>query len=146
MISKENNASSVDYVDIMTTSGGIELILIPSLAAIIIFRLPWTWKTNKLIMKFIHAGFNLAAFICATISFVAVFDFHNAAKIPNMYSLHSWLGLAALILFALQVHNYHMKLFVNREEACRVFLIKNYLLINTTKFRPRHQNHATPDF
>lgn len=70
--------------------------------AIIVFRLPWTWKCSKLIMKFIHAGLNLAAFICATISFVAVFDFHNAAKIPNMYSLHSWLGLAALTLFALQ--------------------------------------------
>ncbi|XP_034549598.1 cytochrome b reductase 1 [Notolabrus celidotus] len=72
-------------------------------AAIIVFRLPWTWQCNKLIMKFIHAGLNLAAFICATISFVAVFDFHNAANIPNMYSLHSWLGLAALILFSLQI-------------------------------------------
>ncbi|XP_074551266.1 plasma membrane ascorbate-dependent reductase CYBRD1 [Halichoeres trimaculatus] len=71
--------------------------------AIIVFRLPWTWKCSKLIMKFIHAGLNLAAFTCATISFVAVFDFHNAANIPNMYSLHSWLGLAALILFGLQI-------------------------------------------
>uniref|UniRef100_A0A3Q3FWI5 Plasma membrane ascorbate-dependent reductase CYBRD1 n=2 Tax=Labrus bergylta TaxID=56723 RepID=A0A3Q3FWI5_9LABR len=72
-------------------------------AAIIVFRLPWTWRCSKLIMKFIHAGLNLAAFICATISFVAVFDFHNAAQIPNMYSLHSWLGLAALVLFCLQI-------------------------------------------
>ncbi|XP_034740983.1 cytochrome b reductase 1 isoform X2 [Etheostoma cragini] len=37
------------------------------------------------------------------IAMVAVFDFHNAAKIPNMYSLHSWLGLTALILFCLQL-------------------------------------------
>ncbi|XP_035532523.1 cytochrome b reductase 1 [Morone saxatilis] len=71
--------------------------------AIIVYRLPWTWKCSKLIMKFIHAGLNLLAFILAVISMVAVFDFHNAAKIPNMYSLHSWLGLIAVILYCLQL-------------------------------------------
>ncbi|XP_026231412.1 cytochrome b reductase 1 [Anabas testudineus] len=71
--------------------------------AIIVYRLPWTWKCSKLMMKFIHAGLNLLAFIFAVISLVAVFDFHNAAKIPNMYSLHSWLGLVAVILYCLQL-------------------------------------------
>ncbi|XP_054472001.1 plasma membrane ascorbate-dependent reductase CYBRD1 [Anoplopoma fimbria] len=71
--------------------------------AIIVYRLPWTWQYSKLLMKFIHAGLHLLAFIFAVISMVAVFDFHNAAKIPNMYSLHSWLGLAAVILFCLQL-------------------------------------------
>lgn len=75
----------------------------PSLAAIIVYRLPWTWNCSKLTMKFIHAGLNLLAFICAVIAMVAVFDFHNTAKIPNMYSLHSWLGLIAVILYCLQV-------------------------------------------
>ncbi|XP_076025937.1 plasma membrane ascorbate-dependent reductase CYBRD1 [Genypterus blacodes] len=70
--------------------------------AIIVYRLPWTWRCSKLVMKFAHAGLNLLAFIFAVIAMVAVFDFHNAAKIPNMYSLHSWLGLAAVILYALQ--------------------------------------------
>lgn len=55
-------------------------------------------------MKFIHAGLHLLAFIFAVIAMVAVFDFHNAAQIPNMYSLHSWLGLVALTLFCLQVN------------------------------------------
>lgn len=54
-------------------------------------------------MKFIHAGLNLLAFALVVISMVAVFDFHNSAKIPNMYSLHSWLGLAAVLLYCLQV-------------------------------------------
>uniref|UniRef100_A0A3Q0T3W6 Transmembrane ascorbate-dependent reductase CYB561 n=1 Tax=Amphilophus citrinellus TaxID=61819 RepID=A0A3Q0T3W6_AMPCI len=36
------------------------------------------------------------------ISFVAVFDFHRASKIPDMYSLHSWCGMITLILFCLQ--------------------------------------------
>ncbi|KAG7258300.1 hypothetical protein CRUP_009603 [Coryphaenoides rupestris] len=53
--------------------------------AIIVYRLPWTWKFRKLTMKFVHAGLHLLAFLCAVIAFVAVFDFHNAAKIPNMY-------------------------------------------------------------
>lgn len=71
--------------------------------AIIVYRLPWTWHISKLTMKFIHAGLNTLAFIFAVISMVAVFDFHNGAKIPNMYSLHSWLGLMAVILYCLQL-------------------------------------------
>nr|XP_046261212.1 plasma membrane ascorbate-dependent reductase CYBRD1 [Scatophagus argus] len=71
--------------------------------AIIVYRLPWTWQRSKLLMKFIHAGLNLVAFIFAVIATVAVFDYHNAAKIPNMYSLHSWLGLIAVILYCLQL-------------------------------------------
>lgn len=71
--------------------------------AIVVYRLPWTWKCSKLMMKFIHAGLNVLAFILAIISLVAVFDFHNMQNIPNMYSLHSWVGLAAVILFSLQV-------------------------------------------
>ncbi|XP_057707491.1 plasma membrane ascorbate-dependent reductase CYBRD1 [Corythoichthys intestinalis] len=71
--------------------------------AIIVYRLPWTWKYNKLIMKFVHATLNLVAFIFAVVATVAVFDFHNDANIPNMYSLHSWVGLAAVILYGLQL-------------------------------------------
>ncbi|KAF4086978.1 hypothetical protein AMELA_G00090610 [Ameiurus melas] len=71
--------------------------------AIVVYRLPWTWKCSKLMMKFIHAGLNVLAFILAVISLVAVFDFHNVQNIPNMYSLHSWVGLAAVILFSLQI-------------------------------------------
>lgn len=71
--------------------------------AIIIFRLPWTWACNKLLMKWIHATLHLLAFTLAVVSTVAVFDFHNTAKIPNMYSLHSWLGIAAVVLYCLQI-------------------------------------------
>ncbi|XP_028311570.1 transmembrane ascorbate-dependent reductase CYB561 isoform X2 [Gouania willdenowi] len=34
--------------------------------------------------------------------FVAVFDVHRASKIPDMYSLHSWCGMATFILFCVQ--------------------------------------------
>ncbi|NWI20665.1 CYBR1 reductase, partial [Crypturellus soui] len=71
--------------------------------AIIVYRLPWTWKCSKLLMKFIHAGLNTIAMILAIVSMVAVFDYHNASNIPNMYSLHSWIGLTAVILYSLQL-------------------------------------------
>ncbi|KAG3274699.1 plasma membrane ascorbate-dependent reductase CYBRD1 isoform X1 [Ictidomys tridecemlineatus] len=71
--------------------------------AIIVYRLPWTWKCSKFLMKSIHAGLNGVATILAVIALVAVFDFHNAQNIPNMYSLHSWVGLAAVICYVLQL-------------------------------------------
>ncbi|NWH83339.1 CYBR1 reductase, partial [Aegithalos caudatus] len=71
--------------------------------AIIVYRLPWTWNCSKLLMKFIHAGLNTIAMILAIISVVAVFENHNAGNIPNMYSLHSWIGLAAVIFYCLQL-------------------------------------------
>ncbi|KFO15088.1 Cytochrome b reductase 1, partial [Balearica regulorum gibbericeps] len=72
-------------------------------SAIIVYRLPWTWKCSKLLMKFIHAGLNTIAMILAIVSMVAVFEFHNARNIPNMYSLHSWIGLTAVIFYSLQL-------------------------------------------
>ncbi|XP_060635086.2 plasma membrane ascorbate-dependent reductase CYBRD1 [Anolis sagrei] len=71
--------------------------------AIIVYRLPWTWKCHKLLMKFIHAGLNSIAFALAVVSLRAVFDFHNAKNIANMYSLHSWIGLSAVILYGVQL-------------------------------------------
>ncbi|XP_064290570.1 plasma membrane ascorbate-dependent reductase CYBRD1 [Passer domesticus] len=71
--------------------------------AIIVYRLPWTWKCSKLLMKFIHAGLNTIAMILAIVAMVAAFDYHNARNIPNMYSLHSWIGLTAVIFYALQL-------------------------------------------
>ncbi|XP_027493092.1 DDB1- and CUL4-associated factor 17 isoform X5 [Corapipo altera] len=71
--------------------------------AIIVYRLPWTWKCSKLLMKFIHAGLNTIALILAIVSMVAAFEYHNAQNIPNMYSLHSWIGLTALIFYSLQL-------------------------------------------
>ncbi|NXY27671.1 CYBR1 reductase, partial [Pomatorhinus ruficollis] len=71
--------------------------------AIIVYRLPWTWKCSKLLMKFIHAGLNTIAMILAIVALVAAFDFHNAGNYPNMYSLHSWIGLTAVIFYCLQL-------------------------------------------
>ncbi|XP_027534384.1 DDB1- and CUL4-associated factor 17 isoform X5 [Neopelma chrysocephalum] len=71
--------------------------------AIIVYRLPWTWKCSKLLMKFIHAGLNTIAMILAIVAMVAAFEYHNAQNIANMYSLHSWIGLTAVIFYSLQL-------------------------------------------
>jgi len=59
--------------------------------------------------KLLHTVFHILAIPCIAIGFIAVLDSHNLrtvdgnpAPIPNFYSLHSWIGLAAMGLFALQ--------------------------------------------
>jgi len=60
-------------------------------------------SAEKIVVKRIHAGLFSLAFVLAIIGLVAVFDFHNANNIRNMYSLHSWCGITTVILFALQL-------------------------------------------
>ncbi|XP_069327355.1 plasma membrane ascorbate-dependent reductase CYBRD1 isoform X1 [Eulemur rufifrons] len=71
--------------------------------AIIVYRLPWTWKCSKLLMKSIHAGLNTVAAILATISLVAVFENRNYRNITHLYSLHGWVGLTVVIFYVLQL-------------------------------------------
>jgi len=60
--------------------------------------------------KLLHTMFHLLAAPCIAIGFVAVWDYHNdrrdsqgnPAPVPHFYSLHSWMGLTTMGLFALQ--------------------------------------------
>ncbi|XP_005988043.1 lysosomal membrane ascorbate-dependent ferrireductase CYB561A3 [Latimeria chalumnae] len=70
--------------------------------AILVYRFPFSWPGSKLLWKVVHAGMTLAAFSLAVVGLVAVFTFHNKQKIPNLYSLHSWVGISTVILFACQ--------------------------------------------
>ncbi|KAM6115116.1 lysosomal membrane ascorbate-dependent ferrireductase CYB561A3 [Pterocles gutturalis] len=71
-------------------------------AVALIYRLPPTWSGPKLPWKVLHGALALAAFILAVLGLAAVFRFHNENGTPNMYSLHSWLGLATVLLFSCQ--------------------------------------------
>ncbi|KAM3863756.1 transmembrane ascorbate-dependent reductase CYB561 [Diretmus argenteus] len=53
-------------------------------------------------VKLLHAVIHLLALVISIIGIVAVFDFHRAAQIPDLYSLHSWCGLATFIFFCFQ--------------------------------------------
>lgn len=95
----DGTALQFNWHPVLTVTG---FVFIQGLA-IIVYRLPWTWKCSKFLMKSIHAGLNTIAAILVIISLVAVFDNRKAGNIPNMYSLHSWVGLIAVILYFLQL-------------------------------------------
>jgi cytochrome b-561 len=73
-----------------------------NLKAILIYRIfP---RTKKIIVKIVHAVLQVGVMAFAITALIAAFDSHNKRDqpIPNMYSLHSWVGLVAVILFSLQ--------------------------------------------
>lgn len=70
--------------------------------AILVYRLCRCGR--KIYNKLVHTILHLLVMPAAAIAVVAVFDFHSFKKppIPHLYSLHSWMGLGTLGLFALQ--------------------------------------------
>ncbi|XP_076233773.1 transmembrane ascorbate-dependent reductase CYB561 isoform X2 [Calliopsis andreniformis] len=62
-------------------------------------------NARKRRLKLIHGGIMMFVVVLVVIALVAVFDSHNLMTpepIPNMYSLHSWVGLTSVILFCCQ--------------------------------------------
>ncbi|NXM02698.1 CYAC3 protein, partial [Tyrannus savana] len=73
------------------------------LTAALVYRVPNTWNGPKLPWKLLHGGLALGAFVLTVLGLAAVFRFHNSNGTPNMYSLHSWMGLGTILLFSCQV-------------------------------------------
>jgi len=67
--------------------------------AILAYRgLPFSHDTNKVI----HLTFQSLGTISLSVGLRAVFRFHNEHAITNLYSLHSWVGIFTVALYALQ--------------------------------------------
>ncbi|XP_063720119.1 plasma membrane ascorbate-dependent reductase CYBRD1-like [Symsagittifera roscoffensis] len=54
-------------------------------------------------LKIIHTVIHLISAVCIIVALIAVVDQHNRAKLPNMYSLHSWAGIASIAMFFVQI-------------------------------------------
>merc|ERR1712045_490001 len=82
----------------------ISLIFLYGNGALIYRVIPARNESHKLKLKLGHAGTMMLAFILMVIGLQAAFDSHNLANPPkpNMYTLHSWVGLLAALLFGCQ--------------------------------------------
>lgn len=57
---------------------------------------------SKYTSKIIHGTLHVFAFVIALVGIIAVFQNHANSKIPHLYSIHSWCGIAVFILFFTQ--------------------------------------------
>lgn len=73
-------------------------------------------QESKTVIKLLHMFIQTVAFIVAVIGLKAAFDFHNHLNIPNMYSLHSWLGTTVVLLFTAQVNLINCLVAINSQQ------------------------------
>merc|ERR1711971_656386 len=78
----------------------ISLIFLYGNGALIYRIIPPKNEGHKLKLKLAHAGIMIVAFALMVIGLQAAFDSHNkpTPPKPNMYTLHSWVGLLAPLL------------------------------------------------
>ena len=62
-----------------------------------------TISGTKSFKKGVHLTLQFLSFILSVIGVWAALKFHNDKGIDNFYSLHSWMGLTCVFLFAAQV-------------------------------------------
>ena len=80
-------------------------------------------NARKMSLKIVHSLLQALALIISAVGLKAVFDSHNLAAEPhaNLYTLHSWIGLATIVLFGVQVSvtssfiTFHVR---HRDERC----------------------------
>ncbi|PSN36011.1 putative cytochrome b561 [Blattella germanica] len=95
---RSNPGLEFNWHPVLMTTGMIFLYA----NSIMIYRAFRNNRKRKL--KWAHMSMHVVAFLMVIVGLVAVFDSHNLAPepIPNMYTLHSWIGLSSVILFACQ--------------------------------------------
>ena len=72
-----------------------------SSSGMMIYRLLPT--LNKTAAKFIHMFIQVLTILFVIVGLQAVFDSNNQSGFTHLVSLHSWIGMSTVLLFALQV-------------------------------------------
>lgn len=61
-----------------------------------------SFPLEKQVKKVIHLVLHAIALILGIIGIYTAFKNHNESNIPNMYSLHSWIGIGVITLYGIQ--------------------------------------------
>ncbi|XP_056858693.1 transmembrane ascorbate ferrireductase 1-like isoform X2 [Raphanus sativus] len=77
----------------------ISLVILGGEAIISYKSLPFEKRANKLIHLVLHA----IAIVLGILGIYAAFKHHNEKHIPNLYTIHSWVGIGVIVLYSLQV-------------------------------------------
>jgi len=96
---KEYLGKSFNWHPLLLTIG---LIYLYGNGALVYRVFPSPDDSHKYKMKLVHAITMMVVFIITVVGLQAAFNSHNLKEppIPNMYTLHSWVGLLSVILFA----------------------------------------------
>lgn len=57
---------------------------------------------SKDVKKLIHLVLHAIALVLGIVGIYTAFKYHNESGIANLYSLHSWLGIGVIVLYAIQ--------------------------------------------
>ncbi|KAG7238641.1 hypothetical protein INR49_030715 [Caranx melampygus] len=70
--------------------------------AAVVYRVPFTWRQQKRTWKLVHAGLMLLSVLLSGLGLYTVFNFHRQFNITHLFSLHSWVGICTVAIFAIQ--------------------------------------------
>ncbi|CAH0549206.1 unnamed protein product [Brassicogethes aeneus] len=88
-------------------------------------------------LKLLHAGIHLFAFVFSVIGLKAAFDSHNLKNppVPNLYTMHSWIGLATVIIFSAQyVYGFVSFLYPGLSQSYRRMFMPAHVAVGTGGF------------
>ncbi|CAJ1932741.1 unnamed protein product [Sphenostylis stenocarpa] len=93
-----NSSNSIKIFNLHPLLMVIGFILVGGEAIMIYKSVP----VKRRSVKVVHLLLHLVALVAGILGITAVFKSKKEAGLPHMYTLHSWLGMSAICLFALQ--------------------------------------------